>query len=713
MTEIRRVDVAPVEIRRAPPSQAQQMEAPGPQDRVEIGAQRPADVAPLPSGTVQAQDGIAAEAPGDKALERELRQRLHRIESIGRSVGGDFKMQVKEGPMWAYDFTNNTITYRMEDLQGKPADYGIGVVLHEGSHRLYSRWLVEPEMSQQEPFLFLNNAVEDPRVNNITISRYQGAKDFFKVIYDEDLFKGRAEMQEQMAQKLAESSNGLVTLDQARRIVEKSGMQQPKHMQFGFGVIYDWYTDGQRDPSIKDPKVHDAMDRTQADYREAIRLKRDVLKTDLSTAEVDQQAQDAYQVIKERIWPVYKELLEQDVDDLSKAMQGQQGQSGQSGQSDQSGQSQGSTDTPKLTPQQARELAEKVLSELDKQVNDKLESRQEDLKRGGEGQQAGQDPKARQGQQADQGQSGNQADQGPQGNPQGGSPGSQGGGSEHGRSTSDIKVPDLEDLIRMKQEMEALYEGLKTDYDRYHGPVAPYADELAGELKNFLSENTRPKFQRETFASGRKLDMRSAMQAEARYERTGEFDPNIWLRRNNPTERGYEFVFVLDESGSMKGGNKWRNAVQALVMAAEALDQLDIGFGLVGFSDQPKVHKDLSEKFTLESRNSMLVDIETSPSGGTNDAEAVGSAIEMLSKGSPDKRKILVVITDGEGKETELKAQIARASQLGINTIGVGIDDGMAHVEEVYPEAVLVDKISKLPSKLAEVLREQIETESN
>ncbi len=255
-----------------------------------------------------------------------------------------------------------------------------------------------------------------------------------------------------------------------------------------------------------------------------------------------------------------------------------------------------------------------------------------------------------------------------------------------------------------------MYEGLKSDYDRYHGPVAPYADELAGELKNFLAENTRPKFQRQTFASGRKLDMRSAMQAEARYERTGEFDPNIWLRRNNPTERGYEFVFVLDESGSMKGDNKWRNAVQALVLAVEALDQLDIGFGLLGFSDTPKVHKDLSEKFTLDSRNSMLADIESSPSAGTNDSDAVKSAIEMLRKGDPDKRKIMIVITDGQGKEDELKAELARAKELGINAIGVGIDSGMEHVENVYPEAVLVDRVSKLPSRLAEVLREQIES---
>ncbi|MBZ0173271.1 MAG: VWA domain-containing protein, partial [Phycisphaerales bacterium] len=365
------------------------------------------------------------------------------------------------------------------------------------------------------------------------------------------------------------------------------------------------------------------------------------------------------------------------------------------------------------------------------EYNDKLESKQEDIKRGGEGQQGGKPNKGQQGNQSGQsgqgqdgqgnqsgnGKADNSVGDGQKGN-KGGDPnqksesgGQQGGGSEHGRGTSDIDLPDLEELIRMKQEMESMYEQLKTDYDRYHGPVASYADELAGELKNFLQENTRPKFKREMFPTGRKLDMRAAMQSEARFERTGEFDTDIWLRRNNPTERGYEFVFVLDESGSMKGGDKWRNALQALVLSAEALDQLDINFGLIGFSDMPKVHKELTDKFSLESRGRMLADVETSPSGGTNDSDGVKSAIEMLKKGEPDKKKILVVITDGEGKEQELKQQIAIAKELGISVIGVGIDSGMAHVENVYPEHVLVPRISQMPAKFAEMLKQQIEGE--
>ena len=47
----------------------------------------------------------------------------------------------------------------------------------------------------------------------------------------------------------------------------------------------------------------------------------------------------------------------------------------------------------------------------------------------------------------------------------------------------------------------------------------------------------------------------------------------------------------------------------------------------------------------------------------------------------------------------------------GVWAIYISDGDGKAHVEQVYPEAVLVDRISKLPAELAELLREHIEGE--
>jgi len=84
----------------------------------------------------------------------------------------------------------------------------------------------------------------------------------------------------------------------------------------------------------------------------------------------------------------------------------------------------------------------------------------------------------------------------------------------------------------------------------------------------------------------------------------------------------------------------------------------------------------------------------------------------MREKGSPDALKTLIVISDGEGKVEEVKRLVAEADQEGVKIIGVGIGDGMASVEKAYTEHVSVPDISRLPTDLCEIIRNQIETAS-
>lgn len=235
------------------------------------------------------------------------------------------------------------------------------------------------------------------------------------------------------------------------------------------------------------------------------------------------------------------------------------------------------------------------------------------------------------------------------------------------------------------------------------------ADELAGELKNFLNETQRPKYKRPLRDSGKKIDMRGAMGAQAKYERTGTYDPNVWLRRTNPSKRGHEFIFVLDESGSM-GGDKWDYALKALIMGMEALDSLDIEFGMVGFSDYPKVHKELHEKFDLTCRGKVLSDIEGVSKGGTNDDKGIESALEMFKKGEPDVEKVMVVISDGIGNAARVK-QIQEEVGDKVHIIGVGIGPGMEAIQDVYKHHAMVERLEMLPLELAEIIRERIEGE--
>ncbi|MBS2035616.1 VWA domain-containing protein [bacterium] len=280
-------------------------------------------------------------------------------------------------------------------------------------------------------------------------------------------------------------------------------------------------------------------------------------------------------------------------------------------------------------------------------------------------------------------------------------------------STSELNLPALEQLVRQKQELESHLEAIKSDYDRIHAPVAVMADELAGELKNYLRETTRPKYARPLRDSGAKLDMRAAMASQATYERTGTYDPEVWINRTHPNKRGQKFLFLLDESGSM-GGEKWQAALKALVMGMEALESLDIDFGVMGFSDRPVIHKQIQENFDLSNRKTILSSIQGSPKNGTNDADALEMGMEnLLLASEPEDELFIIVITDGIGKSEQVKRLQQRAREQQIHILGVGVGEGMQPVADVYEDHALVPDLAQLPYELSEIIRQKIERDED
>jgi len=79
---------------------------------------------------------------------------------------------------------------------------------------------------------------------------------------------------------------------------------------------------------------------------------------------------------------------------------------------------------------------------------------------------------------------------------------------------------------------------------------------------------------------------------------------------------------------------------------------------------------------------------------GTDDYAAVRHAHKRL-LARPEKRKVLLVFTDGKGREDKVREQCEVGTNLGITTIGIGIG---VNVGGVYPQSVYVDSISELAS---------------
>jgi Mg-chelatase subunit ChlD len=76
----------------------------------------------------------------------------------------------------------------------------------------------------------------------------------------------------------------------------------------------------------------------------------------------------------------------------------------------------------------------------------------------------------------------------------------------------------------------------------------------------------------------------------------------------------------------------------------------------------------------------------------TNDYAALRFSHEML-HGRPESRKVVFVITDGEGQKEDVRAQCGAGVSLGITTIGVGIE---LDVSESYPVSVTVEDAANL-----------------
>lgn len=640
-----------------------------------------------------------------------LRERLHVIESVSRSVSGDYKMGLEAGDAWAYDLATNTLYYKAEDMEGKSEDYALGVILQETGRRVYSRQPSASEFENNPALDFLHNAVEGPRVCNLQISKFAGAKPLFQTVYQDDLLEKteaalRQDEIESISRTLAElykaegmpddQANAKATEETQAALLQMNS-RLPRHVQFALGMIHDWCTDGKADAPtwLHDKDAVRALSMCQSDYRDAMMLQRDVFENDLSPKEIAEQAKRAEGIVVDKLWPVFKQLVDLDEKELGQQLFGNQSQ--QSNQGQQSGQGQsgegdagvpdpkktdttggGAIDDGKQTEEQKQRIRD-IMKEIDKAHDRKVKRReQRDRDDAANGAASGQSPVDQAGQDA---------------------------GSRS--STGQIDLPTLQQLLEQKAAFEKQVENLKTPYEKYYTQLAPLTDEMAGQLKNILHKNADMKYAG-PFRSGRKLDMRSAMQSAAKYARTGQYDDNIWLRREDPSKRDYDFVFVLDESGSMQDSNRWDNLLKGAIMSAEALEQLKIGFSVIGFSDQPAVHKRFEDTYDETFREKMLAQIQGADHGGTNDSDALAVAIDMLGQRSSDNQKIIVIITDGEGKEAELREQIAQAQRAGVKVIGVGIGDGTSYVNQIYPEAVTVSRINDLPYALTDLIREKI-----
>ena len=153
-------------------------------------------------------------------------------------------------------------------------------------------------------------------------------------------------------------------------------------------------------------------------------------------------------------------------------------------------------------------------------------------------------------------------------------------------------------------------------------------------------------------------------------------------------------IILVDVSSSMfddignRDGARAKNAVATCHALLDTLGRAGVATCVMAFDTYTSVVKPWGMS-TVQGKRKVSCLHE---GGSTNDYFAVRVAHEMLLV-RPESRKVLFVLTDGEGNRTATRDQVESGERLGITTIGVGIQ---LKVDRVYPNSVFVKESKDL-----------------
>ena len=219
--------------------------------------------------------------------------------------------------------------------------------------------------------------------------------------------------------------------------------------------------------------------------------------------------------------------------------------------------------------------------------------------------------------------------------------------------------------------------------------------------------------------------------------KAGNLEPKVWETREIKEQKGQKFgeveiTLICDRSSSMNG-EKLIEQQKAAALMMEALKEfadlcdeervntekpLEVRSEIYSFQQNSddsrplkKMSKELGEKERIE-----ITSVLSSAPGGTTDfipLETIASGIdeELFHKiENGEVKKIVIVFTDGESNDAErVKRVLEILRQKKVVAVGVGITkDGQAALNTYAPNARLAETAEKLPLILADLLKEHL-----
>ncbi len=637
-----------------------------------------------------------------------IKEKQQILSAIAGFIGKDFNMPVylnDPGAGWHWNFKDNHIKIDPMDILEKPMDYLRFVIAHEGGHRRVSRTEFIPKETLQTPgFLTMMNCIEDPRMNNFVAESYPLFREQMIFSYNLDL-EEREKMLSQSKEKL-----GFI----------------PKHELAGLEYINQWFRevnnqDFKIDERLPDD-VRDVVEKTlpdaahswkiyttkaEADGRESYNYKG---KSITGEEAIYEFAKKSYEINLEKIWPLYKTLLESDqkdtevsqmLEDLKKELQDQkekfdkdkQNQENSS-QEGQEGQDSGKLQEliKNLTEEEQQKLVDEMKKSIESEnsddgkgtpiqldnlpeslkekIKDMIENLSDDIKKDLENRakeklnQASKDF-------AEQLQSHMKTEEDHEKE-------TQNTAESKDKDDTDSDTPEQqsikkdakeiprmtdEELRSIKSDTEAIHRTTENlinnpdnKYEQTMMEVLPIINELEDDLREIFVQR-RARGWQTGYQTGRKIDITRRIQEKAKG--INVFESTAWKNREAPTEQDYAITLLVDLSGSMSNGNKIQETFKSVVVLSEVLNKLSLNVEILGFNDRIHVYQEYGQDINDDMRHNisdMLDEVEHGRAKGNpsynDDGYAVMESSARLSR-QDVKQKFLIVLSDGLPKESD------------------------------------------------------------
>jgi len=247
------------------------------------------------------------------------------------------------------------------------------------------------------------------------------------------------------------------------------------------------------------------------------------------------------------------------------------------------------------------------------------------------------------------------------------------------------------------------------------------------------------------------LDRESGHIDGAALYRLKQRDRNVFMEPGKVIELDTAVSMIIDMSGSMNqggarltrgpkgkrvvgGGSRIQMAVKSAIALAETMEQLGVPVEISGFYNDVKSYslytawredggvytrhvpytRTIFKAFTERWKSvKTRLNSEVSGKGVNCDCEAVLWAAKRLAVRN-ERRKILIVLSDGQPNldsghdintiiERDLKIQVGRIEQAGINVMGLGIKSDA--VKSYYPNNAVINNLDDLPKAVFNALK--------